>query len=102
MTLTTVKASLEQLLTKASEKSQSDIGTTPESQHDDLGSVDDSDALEFVEEDSDDRIEGSDAEESDATFKKLSGVTDMGWRIYRLVVQVASEFDKKFRGMWAK
>lgn len=100
MTLMTVKASLEQLLVKASKESQSTVDPTQGPQLEDLDSG--YGTLDPAERDGDNEVEGLDSETSGMTFKRPSGVTDVDWRVYAIVAEVVSKFDEKFHAMWAR
>jgi hypothetical protein len=99
LTLMTVKASLEQLLVKASMETQTSVDTTQEPHHEDLDSgygTFDSDPAE-----KDDEIPGLESD-GGADFKRPLGVTDVDWKVYGIVSGVVSEFDEKYHAMWAK
>ncbi|KAF9461731.1 hypothetical protein BDZ94DRAFT_800063 [Collybia nuda] len=100
MTLMTVKASLEQLLIKASKEFQSNVDDTEDSEPEDLDSG--YGTFDRAGESVDNEIEEEDGGKSGVTFKRPSGVTDADWRVYATVAEVVSEFDEKFRAMWAR
>jgi hypothetical protein len=102
MTLMTVKTALEQLLTKASKDAQL---TTKASKEATAAGVDleDVDSGYGTFDPSEEGRDDSEVDDDEATngFKRPSGVTERDWRVYEVVQSAASEFDVKFRAMWA-
>jgi hypothetical protein len=97
LTLMTVKAAIEQLLIKASKEATSAELLSAESEDIDSGYG----TFDPAEADMDGADGDSEHEEADSEFKRPNGVTDADWRVYGVVCAAASEFDTKFRAMWA-
>jgi hypothetical protein len=97
LTLKTVRAAIEQLLIKASKEAASAEILLVESEDIDSGYG----TFEPTEVDMNDADGDSESEEADGGFQRPNGVTDADWRVYGVVCAAASEFDTKFRAMWA-
>lgn len=84
LSLTTVRAAIEQLLTKASKEAMDD----PEDEMLDIDS-------EFGELNEDDKQENA------PTFSRPRGVTDRDWRVYEVLDKMLRELHEKFKAIWA-
>ena len=95
LTLMTVKTALEQLLIKASKEATS-VDLESEDIDSGYGTFDPGEAEE-------DGGEGGEFENEEAAggFQRPIGVTDSDWRVYEVVRTAATEFDAKYRAMWA-
>ena len=84
LSLTTVRAAIEQLLTRASKEAEADTED------------------EMLDVDSD--FGGSDEDDGQGdtpTFSRPRGVTDRDWRVYEVLDEVLRELSDKFRAIWA-
>ena len=94
LTLVTIKTALVQLLIKASKEAASVDSPSLESEDIDSGYG----TFDPAETERDDPAAEDDDEDE---FHRPVGVTDSDWRVYEVVRAAASEFEKKFRAMWA-
>ncbi|KAI0375726.1 P-loop containing nucleoside triphosphate hydrolase protein [Pilatotrama ljubarskyi] len=94
LTLKTIRTGLIQLLQKAS----ANASRADSLAGDELSDIDSGyGTLDPAEADPD--AEGSDA--GGESFKRPVGVTDRDWRVFEVLNAVTTEFDEKFRAIWA-
>ena len=94
LTLKAIRTGLAQLLLKASANGPQ---TSDDRDDVDVASALDSGFASMDPAEADPDIEGSEQGE----FKRPVGVSDRDWRVYEVVNALATEFDEKFRAMWA-
>lgn len=97
LVLMTVKTALEQLLIKASKEATSADLPSVESEDIDSGYG----TFDPAEVERDDPAGEIDDDEESGEFQRPVEVTDSDWRVYEVVRAATSEFEKKFRAMWA-
>ena len=86
LSLKTIRSTIEHLLLKSAESSES-----PKPSIDELDVV----GLNLAEVDADEEYADG------AAIKRPLGVSDRDWRVFEVVNQVTLEFDEKFKAMWA-
>jgi hypothetical protein len=88
----TIRSALEQLLLKASQEAiqtEPDVNENPEM---------DSAYATFDPAEMDEDDGGGPDDEG---FNRPKGVTDLDWKVYKVVDGALREFDEKYRAMWA-
>lgn len=84
LSLTTVRAAIEQLLTRASKETEADTEDEMLDVESEFGNVDE-----------------DDAQGNAPTFTRPRRVTDRDWRVYEVLDEVLKELSEKFKAIWA-
>lgn len=95
LTLLTIRGAVEQLLLNASQETASSDEDEADTETDSgYGGSADSPARDTADDNDDDDI-------TESGFTRPTGASDKDWRVYQVINEALTEFDVKYKAMWA-